>query len=744
MKKTLFRIDPESVFLIDEVYKVKEYTNGRVDFVARWLGCALACVAGLVHGYTQQSDAAAGCASWNSSLAAGLHQPGGGCTVTITEQGCYLAPATDSRGNACGGVGAKCYQGSFREKETCTSGYTDNNYFGQENIFNFTTFSTCAVGTVAGVHYNPNSPPPGTMCKSGCVYAANGNETDVRVDPGALATGYKMYTSTGATCFGQPDTSWPDGHICNVDTGVCIDYNPSNGHGTFCDSSGNCRDVPESNGGGCSSSSGDAVCGAPGGGAGAGDGGGDGGGSNPSPGPGPQNPSGPTPQPPSPPFLPNSQPIANWTVTIHTAGSGGSSDTTSNESQHQCGGAGQEPCSNGPPACPAGEVWSGAGYCYSPTPQCSSGSHWDGSSCVGNGNPTCPAGQSYQYGVGCTGGAPVTCPANTTLVNGQCIGSPSCPSGTSWDGAECRGKEPPACPAGQVADSDGVCHPGNCPVGWTVQNGMCVQNPPTCPTGQTEVNGVCVDSCPDGQTKVNGTCQQIASNDCNGGTVSGSGSTAICTCPTGQTLINGTCATHSEVACVNGTVINAACVCPSNLTLIAPGVCGYGTPSNGGGSPGGGGGPAPGGGGTGGGTTGGNNNNGCDAGPQCSDSADGGGTCDGPPPSCTGDSVSCNALFQAWLTRCVFEKEKGTGPSDDTLNAATKDPGSSDKTIDGTSFDSSGSGLPMDAACALVPDTVVLGVTLHFESVWCDLFSWIGQLVEILAYLVAARICARG
>jgi len=104
----------------------------------------------------------------------------------------------------------------------------------------------------------------------------------------------------------------------------------------------------------------------------------------------------------------------------------------------------------------------------------------------------------------------------------------------------------------------------------------------------------------------------------------------------------------------------------------------------------------------------------------------------------------CNELFQSWMERCILQKSIDQAPTDDDLHAATRDPSVGEYTIDGSQWDASGSGLASAGGCALVPDAVVFGVTLHFESVWCDLFTWIGQLVIVAAYFMAARLTAAG
>jgi hypothetical protein len=722
------------------VNKVKRYTYGRVDFLNWCLGWTLACLAGVGHARTQD-EALALCQNRLDSQAASTAAQGNppGCTISTTESECLAWPGVAISGHTCTkNSSLGCYLSAYRLKEVCDSGAVLDPYYGDELSFSYDSIS-CHAGEVAFVHVT--NATPATMCKGGCSFQSTGDETDVKVDPGALKTGYAKYTNTGQTCSG-PDTTWPDGHICNVDTGVCIDYDGDSGHGTFCDSAGNCRDVPETGDGGCSSSDTDAVCGSPGGGDGAGNGGGNGGGTNPNPGAGPANGSGPTPQPPSPPFLPGSAPSNTWTVTVHTqSGSGlGFGDTTSNEGQHQCGGAGQEPCSQGPSACPPGQVMNQIGMCYDPSPHCPAGTTYNGSVCVQS--VKCPAGQTYVTGVGCSGGGPTTCPSGTQLIGGQCVGIPHCPAGSSWDDAtsQCKGTSGPNCPDGMVADNDGVCHPGTCPAGWTNKDGVCTQNPPACPEGTEEKNGVCVAPCPLGQTEVNGVCEPISSSNCVGGTLSGGGhGGTTCTCPSGQTLVNGVCSSQQPITCVNGLVVQGRCVCPPNYAIMS-GVCYYAPGGGGGGGNNGGGGS--GGGNTGGGGSGSGGPSGCDAGPACQDSASGGATCDGPAPQCAGDTVSCNALFQAWMTRCIIDPGNGV-PSDADVLAAGADPATvqTSNTVDETTFDESGFGMPND--CPTVPDIVVMGATLHFGSPWCDVLAFVGWFVLAGAWLSAIRILAR-
>lgn len=579
--------------------------------------------------------------------------------------------------------------------------------------------------------YAASIAPGSTVCYQGCQYTfqpgagspATSTEIDLPTKTGSISQTYYTAVASGQACgSNDPPPQVPVNTICNVDTGFCVTWDGSN-PASACDSGGNCQPVPETGSGGCSAGGSGALCGSPGGGV------------QPN---GAGNPDIPPPSPPTPPIAPTTGSGWGTTVIVTTTGPGGSTSQGSNYNGYSCGGAGQPPCATGNSACPSGYTAVGN--------QCVSDGDTGGSSSCGAGQtfvagtgcvapPSCPGGGVYISGVcsGGTGGGSPSCPPGSTSVGGQCVSNPSCPPGGTWNGSMCVSSTPPSCPAGEIVSNDGTCVPGSCPAGMVSANGVCEQQPPQCGAGQVMVNGTCQTQCPAGQTLVNGTCTAQTSGNCVGGTFTGSGSTATCTCPSGQTLINGTCSTPPNVPCAGGTVISGQCVCPSGMSYSS-GAC---IQSGGGGGTGGGG---TGGGGTGGGGNGGGNKD-CTAGPACADSAMGGGDCN-TPPSCTGDTVTCGILNQSWQTRCELASK--SPPADADVLAETADPSTvqTTQTIDETTFDVGGFGLPSNQ-CPGVPDVVVFGQTIHFGSPWCDALAVLGNLIVLIAYIVGYKILAR-
>jgi hypothetical protein len=350
------------------------------------------------------------------------------------------------------------------------------------------------------------------------------------------------------------------------------------------------------------------------------------------------------------------------------------------------------------------------------------------------------------------------------MVNGSCVSSGTCPEGYALVNGQCEYQQSPNCPSGQVYDNDGVCHPGSCPTGQVNIGGRCQTPPPTCPAGQEMVNGACQTACPVGQSLVNGICTDLSTITCNGGTIDRNTPTGAprCTCPPGQTLTNGTCGIPPvQPLCIGGVVVQGMCMCPSPLVLNSSGVCAQQAQGGGGGG-GDGGNNGGGNGGNGGGGTGGSGNgNGqgvdtCALHPNAAgcvvDSATD-GTCGSPgnwlgigatgdsPPSCSGDAAACAQLRVEFLAACAGKRLADLqGPSDDELTAATSDPTASKVTdeINGSSLDESG--FLGAADCPQIPSISVLGTTLTFPPVWCELFAWIGELLLIGAYIVAIRI----
>jgi hypothetical protein len=121
----------------------------------------------------------------------------------------------------------------------------------------------------------------------------------------------------------------------------------------------------------------------------------------------------------------------------------------------------------------------------------------------------------------------------------------------------------------------------------------------------------------------------------------------------------------------------------------------------------------------------------------------GGADCN-TPPNCTGDTVFCSILLQAWNGRCYLSDAGKGGPSDADIQAATVDPAfaTTDTPLNEDLFDATGFGFAQND-CPKIPDVTVLGHTvLHFGSPWCDALSLLGNLIVLLAYLVGFKIYA--
>lgn len=100
-----------------------------------------------------------------------------------------------------------------------------------------------------------------------------------------------------------------------------------------------------------------------------------------------------------------------------------------------------------------------------------------------------------------------------------------CPSGTYWDGTQCRARGIP-CPPGTTWNGTG-CAPFSCPPGYIYVYGRC-ENDVLCPDGRLLLNGECVDKqCGPCEDLVAGKCKQ---KYCPGATVLNP-SDCSCECP---------------------------------------------------------------------------------------------------------------------------------------------------------------------------------------------------------------------
>lgn len=145
--------------------------------------------------------------------------------------------------------------------------------------------------------------------------------------------------------------------------------------------------------------------------------------------------------------------------------------------------------------------------------------------------------QQGQYNNACTSGGtnPGTCVQNPTCPDGTahngcgaCV--PVCASNEyyNWVSHTCQPNQP--CPAGQAYDSNThTCTSGSvsttCPIGQTMQNGVCQLGQATCTVGTLQPSGWCLTQsqgylCMDGSAPVNNVCPSASSSS---GAGSGSG-----------------------------------------------------------------------------------------------------------------------------------------------------------------------------------------------------------------------------
>lgn len=127
----------------------------------------------------------------------------------------------------------------------------------------------------------------------------------------------------------------------------------------------------------------------------------------------------------------------------------------------------------------------------------------------------------------------------------------------------------------------------------------------------------------------------------------------------------------------------------------------------------------------------------------------GGGTC-GAAPSCSGDGIQCNQLFQLWAIRCAVVADGDGGEDDDdeyespaTSGDETASPGDTeilgDTNIGLLDLDDSGW---LSRSCPNIPTFNLGPLGTHTPAIdgWCELLQGIGSLIMLLAALIALRI----
>lgn len=234
-----------------------------------------------------------------------------------------------------------------------------------------------------------------------------------------------------------------------------------------------------------------------------------------------------------------------------------------------------------------------------------------------------------------------------------------------------------------------------CPDGSRPVDDQCGASNRPCSDGTSPSQGTCVAdprACADGNLPVGGSCG--GNGECEGG---GQPQNGHCgwTCLDGSHPVSGRCEA-GWAPCQDGTQpVNGQCAAGECNPEIDENQCGHGQ-------------------------------------------AQGGETC-GTPPSCYGDQIACATLFQNWKTRCNLEAPEGEpgegleelpGPEGVWDEGAVEpDPGW---------MDMSGYGLPR--ACPQVPSIEVMGTTVSFPPVWCELLATMGTLLIIGVSYQAAKI----
>lgn len=201
---------------------------------------------------------------------------------------------------------------------------------------------------------------------------------------------------------------------------------------------------------------------------------------------------------------------------------------------------------------------------------CNAGDTLSGTTCTHSTlvqtSPTCPSGTTFD-------GATDTCWTDYTI---------SCPSGMTYDSAAGMCVAAPACANGLHDTVTDVCYQASsssCPSGYTNNGGICAKTP-SCPTEGTYDSGIdlcaaaATFSCPAGYTwnAVNSVC--IATPSCaNGGTLNSLTDTCQSvpgsTCDTGFTLDSGNNVCHQNPGCPTpGAYSNSLDECQASSTAV--------------------------------------------------------------------------------------------------------------------------------------------------------------------------------
>lgn len=234
-----------------------------------------------------------------------------------------------------------------------------------------------------------------------------------------------------------------------------------------------------------------------------------------------------------------------------------------------------------------------------------------------------------------------------------------------------------------------------CPDGSRPVDGQCGASNTPCPDGTSPSQGTCVADprvCADGLAPVDGVCG--GNGECEGGGLPQNGHCGW-TCPDGSHPLGGRC-DAGWAPCQDGSQpVNGQCQAGTCNPESDPNQCGHGH-------------------------------------------AEGGETC-GSPPGCFGDQIACATLYQTWATRCSLsppEGDPGEGLEDLPGPESAWDAGGVEP--DPGWMDMGGYGLPR--GCPQVPSVEVLGTTVNFPPVWCELLATMGTLLIIGVSYSAAKI----
>ena len=198
---------------------------------------------------------------------------------------------------------------------------------------------------------------------------------------------------------------------------------------------------------------------------------------------------------------------------------------------------------------------------------------------------TCPSGTSYDSSTDqcvTTTTATPTCPSGTTYGSGQCTAAPICPTNYTYDSStgECTETltTQDSCPTGYTMQSNGTClstvtTTPTCSVG-NFSNGQCLSTP-SCPSGYSLYGGTCINNISVTYTCPSGTSYNSSAQECQG--------SPTITCPSGSTYnsSNNECEASPNITCPSGTSYNSSQQeCTATVTDSCPSGTTYNSTNN--------------------------------------------------------------------------------------------------------------------------------------------------------------------